>query len=113
MDKLLALQIPGEQGPVQIQAPQGIPSGSTFTIGSIATSFIQLAMVIGIFMSMIYLAYGGFYWVQSKGDKQTLDKARRILTYAIIGLIIMSISLVIVNVVTTAFGVKSLIGGGN
>ncbi|HVZ67777.1 MAG TPA: hypothetical protein VG917_05990 [Patescibacteria group bacterium] len=111
MDKLLALQIPGDQGPVQIQAPEGIPTGSGYSIGNLSTAFIQLAMVIGIFLSLIYLAYGGFYWVQSKGDKQTLDKARRIITYAIIGLIIMSVSLIIVNLVTKAFGVSSLIGG--
>ncbi len=104
----ITLKIPGPNGTQkQIDAPVGIPSGDKFSIGSIATGFIQIAMIIGILLSLLYLVYGGFFWIQSKGDKQTLDKARRIITYSILGLIVMSLALVIVNVVATALGVNT------
>lgn len=108
-DKLISLSIPGPSGTsVKIQTPENIPSGSQFTIGSLATGFLQVIMVLGIFLSLFYLVYGGFFWIQSKGDKQTLDKARRIITYSILGLIIMSLALIIINVIATAFGIETM-----
>ncbi|KKQ95515.1 MAG: hypothetical protein A3C27_03230 [Candidatus Levybacteria bacterium RIFCSPHIGHO2_02_FULL_39_36] len=107
--KYLSLQIPDTRGtPVVIQPPPGIPSGPQFSIGNIASVFIALALVVGIFLSLGYLLYGGFYWVQSGGDKQKLDKARRTIIYSIVGLIIMSLALVIVNVIVSSLGVSSV-----
>ena len=105
-----AFKIPnGEYSSLEIKAPQGIPSGPQFTIGNIASTFIQVALVIGIILSLMYLVYGGFFWIQASGDKQKWDKARRIILYAIMGLIVMSLALVIVNVVASAFGVKTAV----
>lgn len=107
--KYLSLQIPDPKGtPVAIEAPPGIPSGPQFSIGNIASAFIALMLAIGVFLSFGYLLYGGFLWVQSGGDKQKLDKARRTIIYSIVGLIIMSLALVIINVITTALGITSL-----
>lgn len=106
----LSLKVPGPSGnPIEIVAPAGIPTGEQFTIGHIATVFLGVAMIIGIGLSLGYLVYGGIYWIQASGDKQKWDKARRIVIYSIIGLIIMSLSLVIVNVVASAFGVKTTV----
>lgn len=109
--KYFSLKIPGpDNQPIEISAPPGIPTGSKFTIGSIATVFLELAMIIGIFISLGYLVYAGIYWLQSKGDKEKLLKARRTILYAIFGLIVMSLSLVVVNVLATVFGVESVVG---
>lgn len=108
MKLLFSLKIPGAEGtPVEIMPPEGVPTGPEFTIGSIASLAIQLALLIGIFVSLGYLIYGGFYWQAASGDKQKWDKARRIIVYAIFGLIVMSLALVIVNVVGSAFGLKT------
>ena len=110
MKTLFSLKVPGTDGdPITIEAPEGIPTGEQFTIGSIASFFIQLALVVGIFLSLFYLVYGGFYWLQASGSKEKWDKARRIIIYSILGLIIMSVALVIVNVVSSAFGIKSVV----
>ena len=90
-----------------IEAPPGIPTGPEFTIGSLASLSIQLALIIGIFLSLGYLIYGGLYWQQASGDKQKWDKARRIIVYSIFGLIVMSLALVIVNVIASAFGLRT------
>ena len=99
----LALTING----TPIEAPTGVPTN--ISLGSLETGFIIVAIVIGIILSIFYMAYGGFYWLQSKGDKERLDKARRIIIYALVGLILMSLSLVIVNLVASALGVKTLL----
>ena len=106
--KFLSLTVPGPGGnPIQLEAPPGIPTGPQFTIGNIASFFIQIALAVGIFLSLFYLVYGGFYWLQASGDKQKWDKARRTIVYAILGLIVMSLALVIVNVVASAFGIRT------
>ncbi len=102
--------MPGaDGGSVQIEAPDGIPTGSQFTIGNIASVFISSAMVVGIFLSLAYLIYGGFLWLQAGGNKQSLDKARRTIVFAIFGLVIMSLALVIVNVIASALGARTAI----
>jgi hypothetical protein len=107
--EFFSLTIPGPGGePVRIEAPPGIPSGPQFTIGSLATLALQVAMIFGIIVSLGYLIYGGFYWIQASGSKDW-DKSRRIIIYSILGLVIMSLSLVIVNVIASAFGVKTVV----
>ncbi len=111
MEKFLSLKVPGPSDvPIEISAPAGIPTGSKFTIGYIATVFLELAMIIGIFLSLGYLVYAGIYWLQSRGDKEKIIKARRTILYALLGLIIMSLSLVVVNIIASVFGVKSVVG---
>ncbi len=105
--KYLALKIPGQTGSVEILTPPGIPH--EIKLGTLFSLAIEVAMVIGILLSLMYLTYGGIFWIQTKGDKEQLDKARRIITYALVGLILMSFSLVIVNIFIQALGVDSLI----
>jgi len=108
--KYFALKIPGADGtPVEIQTPPGIPTN--LKLGALISLFVQAALVFGIILALLYLVYGGFFWIQSKGNKETLDKARRIILYSIIGLIVMSLSFVIVSVISAALGVQTLIGG--
>ncbi len=106
--KLLALTIPGDT-PVKIQTPPGIPSG--VQLGPLITFIISALFVAGIFVTTAYLLYGGLYWIFSKGEKEKVERARKIIIYSIVGLVIMSLSLVIVNVATTAVGVPNIISG--
>lgn len=108
--KYFSLKVPGPDGdPIELQAPPGIPTGEQFTIGHIATVALQVALIFGILLSLGYLIFGGFYWIQASGDKQKWDKARRTILYAIFGLIVMSLALVMVNIVSSAFGVKTVV----
>ncbi len=108
--KYLALTIPGPSDqPVQIVAPPGVPSD--INLGTLITFVISVLFVAGIFVTTAYLLYGGLYWISSKGDKEKVDRARKIILYALVGLIIMSLSLVIVNVATSAVGVPNLVNG--
>lgn len=110
METLFSLKVPGADGePIELLAPPGIPTGPQFTIGHIATVAFQVAMILGIGLSLGYLVYGGFLWLQSSGDKQKWDRARRTIIYALLGLVIMSLALVIVNVIASAFGARTVV----
>ena len=114
MMKLLSLTIPSANGtPTKIETPAGIPSGTHFTVGSLSTAALQVTMVFGVLISLLYLVYGGWFWLQSKGDKEKLDKARRIILNSIIGLIVMAFAMVVVSLIATAFGVNTLFSSVN
>jgi hypothetical protein len=49
------------------------------------------------------LIWGGFDWITSEGDKQKVANARQRLAMAIIGLIVVFLSFMIVNIVSTFF----------
>jgi len=101
-EKLLSLNIPGYG---KVDTPENIPSGVQSQ--SLVTAALSIALIIGIIMSLFYLIYGGIFWLQSGGDKTKLDKARRTIIYAVVGLIVMSLALLIVNVILAALGIKS------
>lgn len=110
MKDLLSLTIPGGPSgePIEILAPSGIPTH--ISLGNLAGNLLGAATAVGILLSLLYLVYGGFFWMQSRGDKEKLAKARRIIIYSIMGFIVMSLALVIVNIIGNALGVETLIG---
>ncbi len=110
--KELALTINGNN----ISAPSGIPSGGFGTSG---VSVIQVALTILFVLAdvaaLAFVIFAGIQWVISGGDKQKIQAARNRLIYSIIGLIVITLSFFIVQVVSNLiFGVpvrRERIGG--
>lgn len=50
-------------------------------------------------VALISLLYGGYLYVSSQGDEGNVERAKAILLYSVIGLILVGLSGVIVNVV--------------
>jgi hypothetical protein len=48
---------------------------------------------------MMSLLYGGYLYISSQGDESSVTKAKSILLYSIIGIILIGLSAVIVNTV--------------
>ena len=65
----------------------------------IGTALGVLTGFIGI-LFLLLMIYGGFKWMLARGNEQEVDKAKKILTAAIIGLI----------VVLAAYGITALVG---
>lgn len=107
--KNIALTLPGDT-PVKIVTPDGVPSN--IQLVGLIRLVIEVLMVVGVILALMFLLYGGLYWMQAGGNKESVEKARKMIIYAIVGLIIMSLSLVIVNVFTTAIGVPNLFNPG-
>lgn len=68
-------------------------------LGSAAT---WLSAMIGI-VAVIFLILGGIQYASAFGDSEKLNKAKRTITYAIIGVALASISYLIVPMVTGLF----------
>lgn len=110
--KFLSLSIPNAQGtPVQVSVPNGIPTGGLETGGAgqkLISGGIQLLFVGATILSLFYLIWAGIDWMRSEGDKTAIESARHKLTYAILGLIVVFLSILIVQVIATFFNVPLL-----
>jgi hypothetical protein len=69
-------------------------------IGNIIRAAIIFAGPITVFM----LIYGGYKLARSGGDPKQLEGARNIITYAIIGLVLVFFSFFIINLISTVTG---------
>lgn len=99
------LTIPG----YSINPPDGIPGGGGVNrIEEVVQFGVTVLLVISIVLALFFLIYGGIKWITSGGDKAGVDAARKILTYAIIGLIIVFASFLILRVISGVFGVNYL-----
>lgn len=52
-------------------------------------------------VSLIFVVYGGILYITSSGEAGKLEKAKKTITYALIGLIIVALSIVITSFVTS------------
>lgn len=48
-------------------------------------------------IAVIIILYGGFLWMTSAGNEEKISKAKKILTYSIIGLVVILTSMIIVR----------------
>lgn len=104
MEKL-ALSIGG----TPIRAPKDVPTGGILTTGSsILTALINLLFIIAIVLALIFLILGGIRWIMSGGDPKAVEGARKQITYAVIGLIVVFLAFLIVNFIGNFFNIKLL-----
>ena len=72
-------------------------------ISSIVGTFINaLLTLVGLFF-LILMVYAGYLWMTARGESDQVDKARKIITGAIIGLVIVLSAYAITVFVTTGF----------
>lgn len=100
--KLLTLVINGNE----IQSPSGIPDPSKVTLSSLISGVLNLMVVAGIVIALFFIIYGGWLWINSKGDKEKLEKARMTIVYTFVGLVIVALSLVFVNIIKNLLGIN-------
>lgn len=102
--KKLSLSIPGYG---TINAPAGIQeTGTTSDIATFIRDGLTIVLNFSIIIALIFLVYGGIKWTTSGGDKAAVESARKIITYAIFGLVLVFSSWLILNFVTSMFGVR-------
>ncbi|QQG44498.1 MAG: hypothetical protein HYW86_01105 [Candidatus Roizmanbacteria bacterium] len=69
-------------------------------LGSTIGKFINLALIGGGIFMLIYLLWGALDWIVSEGDKEKVEKARNKIQNAVIGMLLVVISLTIFGVVS-------------
>lgn len=78
----------------------GLPTSETslpVLVGSILNGLLSLVGVI----FLVIIVWGGFLWMTARGNDQTVEKAKQLITSAVIGLIIIAGGYAITNFVLT------------
>lgn len=104
--RLLSLTLPGYG---KVETPKNIPSGDN-AVGNAIMAGLNLFIILGVAASLIFTIYGGILWITSNGDKGKVDRARRTLTFSIVGLVVMILAFTIIQMVGTLLGVSLLKG---
>ncbi len=65
----------------------------------IILTFLKVALTLAAIIAVIAIVVSGFMYVTAGGDEQKAAKAKKALIYAIIGLVVIGISVAIVNLV--------------
>lgn len=81
------------------------------TMGQVIAFIVSAAVVFGIIAALLFVVLGAFQWITSGGDKGKVESARNHIVAAIVGLIIIVLSLVIVNFVLQLLGLGGLATG--
>lgn len=78
------------------------------SFAEIANFAIAFALVISTFLSIVYIAKGGFSFITSGGDDEKIKKAVHTVRYAIVGLVVTFLSVLIIKIVGAIFGFNFL-----
>ena|SRR3990167_4172538 len=96
-----------------IVPPRGVPNPqtelATFLTGqNIIQVAITLIIIIATLAALAVIIFAGIRWIASGGDKEKLQGARNMITYALVGLVVVFLSYFIINTIGNFFGVKLL-----
>lgn len=73
---------------------------------------VNMLFLLAAFLAIAYMMYGGIRWITSRGDKMAVDEARKHVTAAVIGLVIVAGSFFILQVVFNVLGADNPLQGG-
>lgn len=94
------------------------PDGLTATnlpdrsVADILLTFIDWALVIIGLLGVIVFIYGGFIYLTAQGDPQNTERAKRIIIYAIVGIVVSVLGYVAVSTVDKIMKGDIETGGG-
>lgn len=68
-------------------------------LSAIIDSMINWLLGIATGMAILFLIVGGIYYVTARGNDSQIEQARKIINYAVLGLVVVGISYSIVKVI--------------
>lgn len=78
-------------------------------IENIVVNVISIFFAVGGIGVIVYFVWGAVDWILSGGDKEKISNARKKMTHAIIGLILLSLSFVFINLIGEIVGFNPLV----
>jgi hypothetical protein len=96
-------------GQYQINPPAQIQPLTNLNLQSLLSYIISLILPVAVILAFIFVLIAGLKWMMSQGDKKAVEEARKTLTFAIAGLIIIFASFFLLNLISYALNVP-LIG---
>ena len=80
-------------------------TGNISTIVTFVIPFITLAAAVGF---LIMLLYAAFTWLTAGGNPENVAKAWKIMTFAVLGLVMVIISFVAIKIIGAVFGIGNM-----
>lgn len=109
MTHILALTINGTPIPV----PSGV-SNLNANVGALGvtlfSNILTILYIVASLLCLFYIIYGGISWVMSQGDKKAIEGARNTIIYAVIGLGVVFLSIVVIRLLGIFFNYSFLMG---
>ena len=78
------------------------------SLGAFFSVIVRFALAAAALLFFFLILWGGFKYLNSGGDPKASDSARQTITGAVIGLLIVVLSLVIIEVATQVAGIDSI-----
>lgn len=98
----------GVVGTISVGPGLSAPAGNASAGISNYLGLVLNVIFVGFLIALLaYILYGGIQWIMSSGDKKALDGARRTITNAIIGIILLSVMYAISLVFGIFIGVNT------
>ncbi len=69
---------------------------------------INAALVFAGLAALIIIIYSGFRYITSRGNQEQIDSAKKSMTYAIIGIVVIFLSFFIVSFISQITGVSQI-----
>ena len=91
--------------------PNQLNSVGSLGITDIVRAVIQFILVVAFVLAFIFLIIGSIRWITAGGDEKGVEKARGMITAALIGLVVVLIAFALVKLVESFFGVNIISGG--
>ncbi len=79
------------------------------TVNDLVRYVIIILVAIGVIAALIFLIWGGVKWIISGGNEDKVKEARQQIIAAIIGLVVLLLSVVVLNFVMGMLGVGSVL----
>ncbi len=77
-------------------------------LGDVVSALIKYFFPIAGLILLLFLLYGGYLFMFSRGDPKAIEKAKGIITTAIIGFVIVFVAFWIVQIVGTILGLETI-----
>lgn len=78
----------------------GLPNDTS--VSGFILKIINIALAVAGLIAVLFLIIGGFRYITSAGNEETAEQAKKIITNAIIGIVVIILSFVIVRVISGA-----------
>lgn len=97
------MTLPGAAFAQLVGAP--VPSGTAQgDLASVILQIINYVLAIVGVVALAYLIYGGFRYITSGGNEDTIEEAKKIIVNAVIGIVVIGVAAALVNFVVRAVG---------
>ena len=91
-----------------VQTIDGHEVASLNCLPALLQNVLNAAFAFGGIVALILIIYSGIKFILSGGDPKQVEGARKMLTYAIVGFVVILVSVAIINLISIITGVECI-----